>query len=205
MYSRCVALQPSASILQYAAPGVRCNCPRRLCEGDFSVRARWSVHAAAMGDALTEINHFCRELQANRFHALEALALLNTVMQVIDVAIFAFDDEGRGRLVNQAAQTLLARPRERLMGHTADELGLADTLMGEADRLLDRTFPSGAGRWSMRRSPFRQDGRRHQLVVIADLSSTLREEELRMAEPRSRPQPRTQQFARADQVAGRQP
>lgn len=150
-----------------------------LREGDFSVRARWAARADAMGDALTEINLLSRELQANRFHALEAFALLNTVMQVIDVAIFAFDDEDRLRLANQAAETLLARPREQLLGRTAGELGLADTLQGEADRLLDRTFPSGAGRWSMRRSPFRQGGRRHQLVVIADLSSTLREEELR--------------------------
>jgi len=150
-----------------------------LREGDFSVRARWAVRADPMGDALTEINLLSRELQANRFHALEAFALLNTVMQVIDVAIFAFDDDDRLRLANQAAQTLLARSREQMLGRTAGELGLADTLQGEANRLLDRAFPSGAGRWGMRRSPFRQGGRRHQLVVIADLSSTLREEELR--------------------------
>ncbi len=150
-----------------------------LREGDFSVRARWAARADPMGDALTEINLLSRELQANRFHALEAFALLNTVMQVIDVAIFAFDDRDRLRLANQAAHNLLALPRGRLLGRTAAELGLSDTLQGEASRLLNRPFPSGPGRWSMRRSPFRQDGRRHQLVVIADLSSTLREEELR--------------------------
>lgn len=150
-----------------------------LREGDFSVRARWAIRADPMGDALTEINLLSHELQANRFHALEAFALLNTVMEVIDVAIFAFDDRDRLRLANHAAQNLLGRPREKLLGCTAAELGLGDTLQGEANRLLNHTFPVGPGRWGMRRSPFRQDGRRHQLIVIADLSSTLREEELR--------------------------
>lgn len=150
-----------------------------LREGDFSVRARWAVRADPMGDALTEINLLSRELQANRFHALEAFALLNTVMEVIDVAIFAFDDRDQLRLANQAAHKLLARPREKMLGTTAKELGLDDTLQGEPNRLLDRQFPVGPGRWGLRRSPFRQDGRRHQLIVISDLSSTLREEELR--------------------------
>lgn len=150
-----------------------------LREGDFSVRARWAVRADPMGDALTEINLLSHELQANRFHALEAFALLNTVMEVIDVAIFAFDHRERLRLANQAAVKLLALPREKLLGLTATELGLSDTLQGEPNRLLDRQFPIGSGRWGLRRSPFRQEGRQHQLVVITDLSSTLREEELR--------------------------
>ena len=150
-----------------------------LREGDFSVRARWAARADPMGDALTEINLLSHELQTNRFHALEAFALLNTVMEVIDVAIFAFDHRERLRLANQAAVKLLARPREKLLEFTATELALDDTLQGEPNRLLDRQFPGGPGRWGLRRSPFRQDGRQHQLIVIADLSSTLREEELR--------------------------
>src|SRR5213076_2641342 len=39
------------------------------------------------------------------------------------------------------------------------------------------TFPGSIGRWGMRRSSFRQGGRPHQLLVLADLSQALREEE----------------------------
>src|SRR5690606_20783795 len=106
-----------------------------------------AVRADPMGDALTEINLLSHELQANRFHALEAFALLNTAMEVIDVAIFAFDDRDRLRLANHAAQKLLARSREQMLGCTAGELGLAETLQGEANRLLDQAFPLGPGRW----------------------------------------------------------
>jgi nitrogen fixation/metabolism regulation signal transduction histidine kinase len=44
--------------------------------------------------------------------------------------------------------------------------------------MLNVTFPGATGRWGMRRSEFREGGRPHHLVVIADLSRTLREEEL---------------------------
>jgi nitrogen fixation/metabolism regulation signal transduction histidine kinase len=40
-------------------------------------------------------------------------------------------------------------------------------------------FPGGRGRWGMRRTQFREGGRPHQLVVIADLSQPLRTEELK--------------------------
>ncbi len=39
------------------------------------------------------------------------------------------------------------------------------------------TFPGGTGRWGIRRSHFREHGRPHELLVLADLSRPLREEE----------------------------
>src|SRR2546430_7141821 len=46
-----------------------------------------------------------------------------------------------------------------------------------AARTLDMRFSGASGRWGMRRSVFRQGGTAHQLLVIADLSVALREEE----------------------------
>ena len=109
---------------------------------------------------------------------MEATALLRTVMSEIDVAVFAFDDEDRLRLVNRAGERLLSQPAERLLGRTAAQVGLSDELQGTSPRTIDVTFPGGAGRWEVRRGQFRQDGRPHTLVVLADLSKTLREEEL---------------------------
>ena len=45
--------------------------------------------------------------------------------------------------------------------------------------LSSTKFPGGTGRWGMRRTSFREGGRPHSLVVIADLSVPLREEELK--------------------------
>jgi nitrogen fixation/metabolism regulation signal transduction histidine kinase len=156
------------------------NLLSALREGDFSVRARGARRDEPLGDVMTEINTLSRTLQEQRLSALEATALLRTVMEEIDVAIFAFDAAAKLRLANHSAQILLGKPAERILGRDAAELGLADCLTGEPGRLLTIAFPGGGtGRWGMRRSQFREGGRPHQLVVIADLSRSLREEETR--------------------------
>jgi len=63
---------------------------------------------------------------ANSGGAVEATALLHTVMSEIDVAIFTFDGEQRLGLTNRAGERLLAQPAERLLGRGAAELGLAE-------------------------------------------------------------------------------
>src|SRR5258708_7764485 len=82
------------------------------------------------------------------------------------------------RLVTRSGQELIAQPAERILGRQAADLDLADCLAGEGTRVLSRTFAGGAGRWGMRRTSFREGGLPHKLVVIADLSQPLREEEL---------------------------
>jgi signal transduction histidine kinase len=42
---------------------------------------------------------------------------------------------------------------------------------------MQMIFPGGVGRWDIRRSVFREGGAQHQLLVLTDLSQTLREEE----------------------------
>ncbi len=154
------------------------NLLSALREGDFAVRARGVRRDEPLGDVMAEINTLSRTLQAQRLSALEATALLRTVMEEINIAIFAFDGDRKLRLANHAAQLLLGKPAERILGRDAAEIGLADCLDGDPARLLTLSFPGGSGRWGMRRSQFREGGRPHDLVVIADLSRTLREEEL---------------------------
>lgn len=153
------------------------NMLAALREEDFSIRARGARTDDALGLALFEINSLGQTLREQRLGALEATALLARVMEEIDVAVFAFDETRSLQLVNRAGERLLAETAERLVGRSADEVGLAECLDGEAPRVLDATFPGGAGRWQLRRGTFRQGGRPHQLLVLADLSRALREEE----------------------------
>ena len=133
-----------------------------------------------LGDVLAEINGLGDILQTQRRGALEATALLSAVMKEIDVAIFAFDADSRLRLVNPAGQSLLGQPRERLIGRRAREIGLADCLEGESNRVLSPAeSPRPYGRWGMRRRTFREDGRPHQLLVLSDISRPLREEQVK--------------------------
>jgi nitrogen fixation/metabolism regulation signal transduction histidine kinase len=154
------------------------NMLAALREGDYSIRARGADRDDALGLAFMESNLLGETLRAQRLGAMEATALLRTVMAEIDVAVFAFDDAERVRLVNRAGERLLAQPSERLLGRTAEQVGLADVLEGASPRTMDVTFAGGSGRWEVRRGSFRQDGRPHMLLVLSDVSRTLREEEL---------------------------
>jgi len=153
------------------------NLLAAMREEDFSLRGRGARADDAMGEVMIEVNSLSETLRQQRLGALEANALLRTVMEEIDIAVFAFDDTEHLKLVNRAGDRLLDRPTVRLLGFTATELGLAVCLEGEAARTIELSFPGGIGRWAMRRSSFRQGGTPHQLVVLTDLRSALREEE----------------------------
>jgi two-component system, NtrC family, nitrogen regulation sensor histidine kinase NtrY len=153
------------------------NVLASLREGDFSLRARGAGNSDALGEVIAEVNALSFTLKEQRLGAVEATALLRNVMQEIDVAVFAFDVYRYLRLVNRAGERLLAAPADKLIGSSAADLGLVSCLEGDDSRLMEASFPGGTGRWEMRRTKFWQSGSPHQLLVLSDLSKTLREEE----------------------------
>jgi len=154
------------------------NLLEAMREGDYSIRARGATGEEALGDVMQQVNEMGATLRAQRLGALEATTLLRKVMEEIDVAIFAFDGERKLKLVNRSGEKLLAQPAERIMNADADSLGLAEFLEGAETQNLQRTFPSGPGRWGIHRAMFREGGLPHQLLVVTDLTRALREEEL---------------------------
>jgi PAS domain S-box-containing protein len=153
------------------------NMLAALREGDFSMRASGARTDDALGLTLLEVNSLSDWLREQRLDAREATALLRTVMAEIDAAVFAFDEDRVLRLVNRGGERLLGASADRLLGRTAASLSLGDCLVGESIRTFDAAFPGGRARWEQRRSGFRQGGRPHQLLVITDVSRTLRAEE----------------------------
>jgi len=153
------------------------NLLSALREEDFSLRARGARGDDAMGEVLIEVNALSEVLRQQRLGAMEANALLRTVMEEIDLAVFTFDNRSKLRLVNRAGERLLDRPEGKLLGLTAEQLGLGACLGPEAAHTMELAFPGGSGRWGLRRGTFRRGGLPHQLVVLSDLSRTLRDEE----------------------------
>lgn len=147
-----------------------------LREGDYSLRARGAGAEDSLGLVYLEANALADTLRGQRLGAMEATGLLRTVMAEIDAAVFAFDEDGTLRLVNRGGERLLSQPPERLLGRSAETLGLKETLEGETPRVLERGGPESR-RWELRRSAFRQDGKTHYLVLLTDVSRTLQTEE----------------------------
>src|SRR5207253_8519183 len=98
------------------------NLLAALRESDFSIRARGASGEDPLGAVMLEVNVLASTLHDQRLGALEAGALLRTVMVEIDVAVFTFDGAHALRLVNRAGERLLGRPAPQILGLIAEDL-----------------------------------------------------------------------------------
>src|SRR3954462_3621032 len=149
------------------------NVVGALRDEDYSFRARLAIPEDALGELSLEVNALADLLAQHRTGAIEAAALLQRVVEEVEIPIFAFDPAGRLRLLNSAGEKLLQQTSASLLGRTASELRLDNSLSCENETLIQLQFGSGA-RWFVRRSAFRQQGVPHTLVVLSDVSRALR-------------------------------
>lgn len=151
------------------------NVVLSMREGDYSFRARGAAAHDALGELASDINSLADLLQKHRVRSLEATALLARILEVVRMPLFAFDRECRLQLVNDAGLELLGIPYARGFGRTAQELGL-ENLLNAQDQTLHGFGPKPA-RWLLRKASFRQEGAPHTLLLLADVSQPLEEEE----------------------------
>jgi len=151
------------------------NVVSSLREGDYSFRARGAGGSDPLGELSAEINALADLLQKQRVRSLEATALLARILEVMHSPIFAFDRDNVLQLVNDAAVQLLGIPYARCFGRTAKELHL-EYLLAAPDQSI-HSFGSRPNRWLLRKAAFRQEGVPHTLLLLADVSQPLREEE----------------------------
>jgi two-component system nitrogen regulation sensor histidine kinase NtrY len=151
------------------------NVVASLREGDYSFRARGASARDPLGELAGEVNALADLLQKQRVRSLEATALLARILEVMHAPLFAFDREDLLQLVNTAGTQLLGLPYARCFGHTAFELGL-EALLASPDQTI-HSFGTKPTRWLLRKANFRQDGVPHTLLLLADVSLPLQEEE----------------------------
>ncbi|MGA2206871.1 MAG: ATP-binding protein [Terracidiphilus sp.] len=151
------------------------NVVSSIREGDYSFRARGASSADALGELAAEVNALADLLQKQRVRSLESAALLARMFEVMHTPLFAFDREKLLQIVNQAGIRLLGLPYFRSIGRSAQELGL-ERLLQAPDHSIHE-LGSGSTRWLLRKAAFRQDGVPHTLLLLADVSLPLQEEE----------------------------
>jgi two-component system, NtrC family, nitrogen regulation sensor histidine kinase NtrY len=157
------------------------NVVSSLREGDYSFRARGAGSQDAIAELAAEVNALADLLQKQRVRSLEATALLARILEVMHAPLYAFDREDTLQLVNNAGVKLLGLTHARSFGHSARELGL-DDLLAAPDQSIhtfnaNQKSPASPTRWLLRKAVFRQDGVPHTLLLLADVSLPLQEEE----------------------------
>jgi nitrogen fixation/metabolism regulation signal transduction histidine kinase len=151
------------------------NVIASLREGDYSFRARGANAHDPLGELAGEVNALADLLQGQRVRSLEATALLARILEVMHAPLFAFDRDNVLQLINASGTELLGRPNARCFGRTAAELGL-DELLNAPDQTI-HLLGNRSARWLLRKASFRQEGAPHTLLLLADVSVPLQEEE----------------------------
>ena len=153
------------------------NMVASIREDDYSFRVRGASRDDSLADLTQELNALADRMQQQKTSALEATALLKKVLMEIDVAVFTFDEQQQLRIVNRAGEQLMSRIAPKMLGLTAEGLGLGLFLRARSPQVVEMTFPGKHGRWAVNHTAFRENGVPHELLIISDMSRVLREEE----------------------------
>jgi nitrogen fixation/metabolism regulation signal transduction histidine kinase len=146
-----------------------------LRHGDYAHRARVDAVHGPSAALLAEVNELADHLERERLRRQETQALLDALIERIDVALLAFDAEQRLVWWNPAAQEVL-RPRLK-RGDAADALGALGLVSGPSKCSVTLDAPSGREAFELRRGVFHRGGERHHFVLLASSQRVRREEE----------------------------
>lgn len=153
------------------------NVVAALRENEYSFRARDVGAGDALGDLAAQINELAGDLRTRRHRESETFALLERVVETMELPVFAFDASSHLQLTNPAASKMLGLPIETLLHRSADSLGLTEILACPEGSIVALTMHEREGRWMVRRSKFYQNGMPHMLLLLSDVSGVLREQE----------------------------
>lgn len=153
------------------------NVVAALRENEYSFRAREIGQGDALGDLAAQINELAGDLRVRRHRESETFALLERVVESMELPVFAFNAAAELQLTNPAARKLLHLPVNSMLHRSASVLGLTDLLDCADNSVVTLTMQGREGRWMVRRSKFYQEGVPHTLLLLSDVSGVLREQE----------------------------
>lgn len=140
---------------------------------DYGLRVR-TDRGGVMTELAREINLLAEDLRNRARDEQESRALLEKVMQEVDLPVFAFDASPRLVIANPAAEQLIG---SRLAdGGAAAQIDVRELLRDDWQRPVDLSLPGGTGRFVVRKRPFRMEGKPHTLLVLTEVSGALRTE-----------------------------
>lgn len=149
-----------------------------MIQGDYTLRAYSGNHDLALKELILAINTLAERLNKQRIESVESQLLLRTVINHIDVAIIALNDENKLIFFNPAAQKLLqienTQTGENELNLQLEQLSLIKS--GE-NKVLPLQFSEQYGKFNIHMETFREKGEQQKLFFITNVSDILRSEE----------------------------
>ena len=153
------------------------NVLHALHRGDYGVRAAVPAGEGDLAQAVEAANTLAARLQSLQREAQQGTRLLRKTLAELDSAVFVFDGDGALQLVNPVGARLMQERAERLLGRSAQTLGLALYLQAEAGSMHQLELPAGSGRWQVHPKVLWSGDSAGQLLILQPVERVLRQEE----------------------------
>jgi nitrogen fixation/metabolism regulation signal transduction histidine kinase len=152
------------------------NLLEGMSHGDYSLRGRSFSTDDALGQLVGQINGLAETLIEQRFTAHESQLLVSKIIQHIDVAIIAVDENQHLALLNPAAEKLLnvelAQVIHQPLDHIAQRL-----LTTKTEQIVELNVGKSKRKFQVVRDQYREHGQQHELFFVTDVNVLLRDHE----------------------------
>lgn len=151
-----------------------------MVQGDYSLRARPSDGDEALNELVDSINSLSLRLNKQRIETTESQLLLTTVINHIDVAILALNENNKLVLTNPAAKKLLQIPtdlQEFDLIESFSQFSQIAAMNSGKSQVMSLSFANQQGKFNVHLEEYRENGKPQKLVFITDVSTMLRSEE----------------------------
>jgi PAS domain S-box-containing protein len=148
-----------------------------LSEGDYSMRGVKHQKDGALAELIEQINNLTNTMAEHRFIAHESQLLVTKVIQHIDVAIIAIDQNKHIALLNPAAEKLLATTQKEALGKPLAGYNATELLSIKEQQLIELSFAPQQGNYQVIHDHYREQGQQHDLYFITNVHGLLREHE----------------------------
>lgn len=148
-----------------------------LISGDYSMRARVSKGKGALDILSESINQLAERLMSQRTQSVETQKLLSKVIDYIDVAIIALNENGQVRFVNNATRVLFDIKNEDDEALLARQLLFAQGFTAGQHDVIELAIGQKQGKFKIHVEGFREEGKSNLLLFITDVHTLLRSEQ----------------------------
>lgn len=148
-----------------------------LAEGDYSMRGIRHQGEDALGELIGQINNLTDMLAKQRYIAHESQLLVTKIIQHIDVAIIAIDQQEHIALLNPAAEKLLSTSQLKALGKPLNDFHASELLSIKKEEIIKLSFSPQPGNYHVIHDHYREQGQQHNLFFITNVHGLLRENE----------------------------
>ncbi|TQV88135.1 sensor histidine kinase [Aliikangiella coralliicola] len=148
-----------------------------MIQGDYTLRARAGENHGALDELVYSINGLAERLSQQRLEATESQLLVRTIVEHIDVAILALNEQNIPGLINPAAKKLFRLDGEETHPEIMQQLEWVQQFSSGHNQVVTLSFGPQRGKFNVHVEEFRESGKQHKLLFITDVRTLLRKEE----------------------------